>query len=137
MSNSPIWIYLRIKIKTRYYIMDNDKMLFTDVVLVNDCIELKNSILGLWNYYAADVDIEEFFKYRRDKLYDTAQSYTSVPLFNKLAETIISEYLMENRRIDIDQDWYLVKYVMESSFEWYVDTRIERYMESATYEFTK
>ena len=55
-------------------------MLFTDVVLVNDCIELKNSILGLWNYYAADVDIEEFFKYRRDKLYDTAQSYTSVPL---------------------------------------------------------
>lgn len=117
--------------------MDNGKMLFTDVVLVNDCIELKNSILGLWNYYAADVDIEEFFKYRRDKLYDTAQSYTSVPLFNKLAETIISEYLMDNRRIDIDQDWYLVKYVMESSFEWYVDTRIERYMESATYEFTK
>ena len=44
---------------------------------------------------------------------------------------------MDNRRIDIDQDWYLVKYVMESSFEWYVDTRIERYMESATYEFTK
>ncbi len=43
---------------------------------------------------------------------------------------------MDNRRIDINQDWYLVKYVIESSFEWYVDTRIERYMESATYEFT-
>ena len=73
-------------------------MLFADVVLVNNCIELKNSIMGLWGYYADDVDIEEFFKYRRDRLYDIAQSYTS---------------------------------------EWYVDTRIESNMESATYEFTK
>ena len=112
-------------------------MLFADVVLVNNCIELKNSVLGLWGYHAADVDIEDFFKYRRDKLYDTAQSYASVPLFNKIAETIISEYLMDNRRIDVDQDWDLVKYVMESSFEWYVDMRIESYMESATYEFAK
>ena len=117
--------------------MENDKMLFADVVLVNNCIELKNSVLGLWGYHAADVDIEDFFKYRRDKLYDTAQSYASVPLFNKIAETIISEYLMDNRRIDVDQDWDLVKYVMESSFEWYVDMRIESYMESATYEFAK
>ena len=117
--------------------MNSDKMLFTDVVLVNNCIELKNSIMGLWGYYADDVDIEEFFKYRRDRLHDIAKSYTSVPLFNKIAETIISEYLMDNRRIDVDQDWDLVKYVMESSFEWYVDTRIESYMESATYEFTK
>ena len=117
--------------------MNSDKMLFTDVVLVNNCIELKNSIMGLWGYYADDVDIEEFFKYRRDRLHDIAQSYTSVPLFNKIAETIISEYLMDNRRIDVDQDWDLVKYVMESSFEWYVDMRIESYMESATYEFAK
>ena len=112
-------------------------MLFTDVVLVNNCIELKNSIKGLWGYYADDVDIEEFFKYRRDKLYDTALSYTSIPLFNKIAETIISEYLIDNRHIDVDQDWDLVKYVIESSFDWYVDTRIENYMEGAVFEFTK
>ena len=112
-------------------------MLFTDVVLVNNCIELKNSVLGLWGYYARDIDIEEFFKFRRDKLYDPAHAYTSVPLFKKIAETIINEYLIDNRQIDVDQDWDLVNYVMESSFEWYIDTRIEKYMEGAIFEFTK